>query len=346
MRRQRAPRAGAVGAPHRRLWPRSERANAAPGRAALARERSGVGRQAPRPPRASPLWTSDRKRGELGAGLLLLARGDSEAELCDRDNRPCRPNRRRSRPGRRTSVAPPAVVARRDARPPSRPEQGLVASGHSDARSPQDLVRSAKLAVLPLHLDKPLRAPQHIAAGLSPAHAQPQRLGMNSEPESRPQGEGGQASVLEDAGEDRQLSDRGVAARGRRYGDGAVGVGAVPARGLVQGLGAAQEGAKAKIPEEVEFRTKPQLGVQLSWRYAPPAGRSARRRCWATRPTAITPNCAISCTTTLFSTCCRSRPRRPCSPARRSSSRPSRARGRGAVAPTRGPTAIPNRSER
>jgi hypothetical protein len=55
--------------------------------------------------------------------------------------------------------------------------------GNSDARSPQDLVRSAKLAVLPFQLNKPLplRAVQHIAAGLSPSHAQPQRLGMNPE---------------------------------------------------------------------------------------------------------------------------------------------------------------------
>jgi hypothetical protein len=53
----------------------------------------------------------------------------------------------------------------------------------SGARSPQYLVRSAKLAVLSLQLNKPLplRTVQHIAPGLSPAHAQPQRLGMNPE---------------------------------------------------------------------------------------------------------------------------------------------------------------------
>ena len=40
---------------------------------------------------------------------------------------------------------------------------------------------------------------------------------------------GGQASVLGDVGEDRELSDRRVGARGRCQGDGAAGVGAVPA---------------------------------------------------------------------------------------------------------------------
>jgi SRSO17 transposase len=43
-------------------------------------------------------------------------------------------------------------------------------------------------------------------------------------------------------------------------GDGAVGVGAVSARGLVRGP---ERRRKAKIPDEVVFKTKPELGVEL-----------------------------------------------------------------------------------
>jgi hypothetical protein len=45
---------------------------------------------------------------------------------------------------------------------------------------------------------------------------------------------GGQAPVLGDAGQDGELSDRRLGARGRQQGDGAVGVGAVSAGGVVR----------------------------------------------------------------------------------------------------------------
>ncbi len=64
--------------------------------------------------------------------------------------------------------------------------------------------------------------------------------------------------------------------------------------------------AKAKIPEEVEFQTKPELGVELIERAA--GWKIARRRCSATRLTAITPSCASACTTQGSSTCCPSAP--------------------------------------
>ncbi len=48
---------------------------------------------------------------------------------------------------------------------------------------------------------------------------------------------GGQAPVLGHVGEDRQLPDRGVGARCRQQGHGAVGLGAVSARGVVSGRG-------------------------------------------------------------------------------------------------------------
>src|ERR1035437_131534 len=54
-------------------------------------------------------------------------------------------------------------------------------------------------------------------------------------PEVRPPLAGGHAPVLRDAGEDRQLPDRGVAARRQHQGHGPVGVRALRARGLVWG---------------------------------------------------------------------------------------------------------------
>ena len=53
---------------------------------------------------------------------------------------------------------------------------------------------------------------------------------------------GGEAAVLGDAGEDRELPDRCVGARGRVEGDGPAGLGAVSAGGLVRRQRAPSEG--------------------------------------------------------------------------------------------------------
>ena len=147
-------------------------------------------------------------------------------------------------------------------------------------------------------------------------------------PEGRQAFAGGQASVFGDVGEGRELSDRGVGARGREAWDGAVGVGAVSARGVVCGSGAASE---AKIPEQVVFKTKPELGV--SWSSGRRAGGSARRRCSATRPTATTPRCGPGSHESGMRLRARGRPADEgvCRP-RRSSPFPERSGGHGPAA--------------
>ena len=62
---------------------------------------------------------------------------------------------------------------------------------------------------------------------------------------------GGEAPVLGHAGQDRQLPDHGLGARGRRAGHAAAWLGAVPARGVVRDR---ERRRKAKIPEAVGFR--------------------------------------------------------------------------------------------
>jgi hypothetical protein len=99
---------------------------------------------------------------------------------------------------------------------------------------------------------------------------------------------------------------------------------------------------QAKIPEEVGFETKPQLGVGLAVRAT--GWEIARAPCWAIGHTGITPSYATDCTTADFPTCCRSRPRRPCSRKRRSSQRPSRAPGRAGATAICDPTATLSRS--
>jgi hypothetical protein len=90
--------------------------------------------------------------------------------------------------------------------------------------------------------------------------------------------------------------------------------------------------------------SKPSRSWGWVWRCAPAAGRSRGRRCWAIGHTGITPSCATDCTTADFPTCCRSRPRRPCSRQRRSSQRPSRAPGRAGATTICDPTATLSRS--
>src|SRR5450755_441578 len=94
-------------------------------------------------------------------------------------------------------------------------------------------------------------------------------------------------------------------------------------------------GARRRSPRTLSLRPSRRWGS--SSRCAPPAGRSARRRCWATRRTGITPSFATSCTRAAFSTCCRSRRRRPCSRSRRTSLSRGRARDRAARATTPAP---------
>ena len=74
---------------------------------------------------------------------------------------------------------------------------------------------------------------------------------------------------------------------------------------------------RRRSPRRSSFRPSRSWGS--SSRCAPPAGRSARRRCWAIALMGITPSCATNSTARAFNTCCRSRRRRPCSAPRRSS---------------------------
>ena len=100
---------------------------------------------------------------------------------------------------------------------------------------------------------------------------------------------------------------------------------------------------KAKIPEEVVFKTKPELAVDLVKCAA--AGTSRRRRSSVTAPMARTPSCASGLMTPSLSTCCRSQKRSACSHPRRSSRCPRRAtRGPAGRRPVRARTASPSRS--
>ena len=103
----------------------------------------------------------------------------------------------------------------------------------------------------------------------------------------------------------------------------------------------AERRAQAKIPEEVCSRRSPSSGSSCS--SAPRAGRSRRRPCWATAPTARTTSCASACTTPSFSTCSRS-PRRRRVRARDEVPVPERkgasGRPRGRLRPDRKPEAI------
>lgn len=64
-----------------------------------------------------------------------------------------------------------------------------------------------------------------------------------------------------------------------------------------------QRRRKAKIPDEVVYKTKPQLGVELS--SAPPAGMFRRRRRSVITPMGRTPGYAIVSIRHGASTCCR-----------------------------------------
>ena len=127
-----------------------------------------------------------------------------------------------------------------------------------------------------------------------------------------------------------------------QQGDGAAGVGALRARGVVRGRRAAH--TRRRSPSEVEFKRKPSWGS--SWRCARLAGRSGKPRSWATARTGTTPSCATSSTAPILSMCCRSRRRRPCSRPRRSSPCPSAPASRAGPTLARGRTVTPSRSAR
>jgi len=101
---------------------------------------------------------------------------------------------------------------------------------------------------------------------------------------------------------------------------------------------------KAKICAEVEFKTKPELGVELVESAA--AWKIAQAPVLETKPTAITPRCVSVCTTSSASTCCPWAPkRRSLRPARRLRC-PSGKAAQAARPAGRAPTAIPRRSVR
>ena len=115
----------------------------------------------------------------------------------------------------------------------------------------------------------------------------------------------------------RVTADRRFGARHRRAWDGSAWVAVYFPEDWCEDE---QRRRKAKIPDEVAFKTKPELGVSSS--SAPPAGMCQRRLCPATTPTGRTPGCAIVSTRPGASTCCRlDQARRcsrkgPCSPCR------------------------------
>jgi SRSO17 transposase len=102
---------------------------------------------------------------------------------------------------------------------------------------------------------------------------------------------------------------------------------------------------KAKIPQEVRFKTKPELGVELVERAAG----------WKVKKAPVLGDCAYGNNTELrdklhaarnYNTCCRSRPRRLCSrPRPCSKCPPTRAKEEG-VTSVRGRTATRSRSAR
>ena len=104
---------------------------------------------------------------------------------------------------------------------------------------------------------------------------------------------GGQAPVLRDAGEDRQLPDRGVAARGGPRGR-CRWAGRCTCRRT--GVRTRSAAARRRSPRSVAFQTKPELGVELIERAA--GWEMPARRCSATAPMAITPSCARGLTAT------------------------------------------------
>jgi hypothetical protein len=90
--------------------------------------------------------------------------------------------------------------------------------------------------------------------------------------------------------------------------------------------------AEAKIPDEVVFKTKPELGVELIERAS--GGISPRRQCWVTVPMRRTTGCASVFTTPARSMCSRLAPTRMCSRPRRSLRRPNARAKRGGSSPT------------
>ena len=99
-------------------------------------------------------------------------------------------------------------------------------------------------------------------------------------------------------------------------------------RGICPRSGATTPSGVRRRRSRRRSSSRPSRSSGSIWRCAPPAGRSARRRCWAIRRTGTTPSGATGFTPVGCSTCCRSHPRRPCSPPRRSSPHPSRVAGR------------------
>ena len=98
----------------------------------------------------------------------------------------------------------------------------------------------------------------------------------------------------------------------------------------------------AKIPEEIEFKTKPQLGRQLI--EPPAAGISPGPLSWVMRHMARTPSCARISMTLASSTCSRSIRPRACSPRTRYSRFPSAPGRPGGLVHGCVPTASPSRS--
>jgi hypothetical protein len=101
---------------------------------------------------------------------------------------------------------------------------------------------------------------------------------------------------------------------------------------------------RAKIPEQVAFKTKSELGVELVERAA--AGRSRRARCSAITPMARTPGCVIACTRRGANTCCASGRERRCLSRAPGSRCQRKSRARLAGRCIRGRTAGPSRSAR
>ena len=97
----------------------------------------------------------------------------------------------------------------------------------------------AVMAAVDVDLDGTAAVREHLEAFASEVLAEAVNRGADANdglylrgsgfPQGRKALAGGKAPVLPDAGQDRQLPDRGQSARGRRQGDGALGLGALPA---------------------------------------------------------------------------------------------------------------------
>ena len=156
---------------------------------------------------------------------------------------------------------------------------------------------------------------------------------------------GGQAPVLGDAGQDRQLPDRRVAARGRQRG------GTVPLGWALylpeEWCADPQRRAQGQDPR-ARWSFRPSPSWASSWSCAPPAGRSRRRRSSAI--------CAYGNNTALRDTPRRRRARvravgrarrRRCSRPRRPSRCPTATQGRAAQPAAAGPrTRVDRRADR